>query len=475
MIKFSIADMGERKMKSPFSKKPRGLNIVIVGCGKVGTTLVEKLSQENHDITIIDESPEVVSKVAGTYDVMGVTGNGSSYNVQLEAGVEYADLIIAVTESDELNLLCCTIAKKLSDCAAIARVRKPDYSDELSYLREKLGISLIINPELETAKEMARLLRLPTALDINPFGKGHAELVKFRIPEKSVIADRKIANINKDFNSDILICGVERDGDLVIPDGSYTLRERDAVTFIATPKNTHIFFKQIGVDTHQVRSCMIIGGGKTSYYLARQLTEMNVDVKIIEQNPKRCEELSVLLPKALVIYGDGGDEALLKEEGIDKTGAFIPLTGLDEENILLTLFAQKIANTKVITKINRTTFNDVIDNLDMGSVMYPRYMTSETILAYVRAMQNTIGSNIETLYNIFDNRAEALEFKIEEKSPVVGIPIMELPLKDELLLAALNRNGKIIIPRGNDTIEGGDRVVVVTKHTGFNDITDILR
>lgn len=468
--------MGDiKKMKSPFSKRNRGLNIVIVGCGKVGITLVEKLSQENHDITIIDQDSEVVSKVANTYDVMGVTGSGSSYNVQLEAGVDNADLIIAVTESDELNLLCCTIAKKLNKCTAIARVRKPDYADELNYLREKLGISLIINPELETAKEMARLLRLPMALDINSFVKGQAELVKFRIPDASVLNDRRIANINKDFNSDILICGVERDGELVIPDGSYTLKERDIVTFLATPKHTHIFFKQIGVDTHQVKSCMIIGGGKTSYYLAKQLTEMNTDVKIIEIDQKRCEELSVMLPKALVIYGDGGDEKLLKEEGIDKTGAFIPLTGLDEENILLTLFAQKISDTKVITKINRTTFNDVIDNLDLGSVMYPRYMTSESILGYVRAMQNSIGSNVETLYNLFDNRAEALEFNVEAKSPVVGIPIMELPLKDELLLAALSRNGKVMIPRGSDIIEGGDRVIVVTKHTGFNDVADILR
>lgn len=462
-------------MKNPFEKKTQGLNIIIVGCGKVGTTLVEKLSQGNHDITVIDLNAEVVQKVTGMYDVMGITGNGASYSVQLEAGIENAQLIVAVTESDELNLLCCTIAKKVGNCAAIARVRNPAYSDELSYLRDQLGISLIINPELETAKEMARLLRLPTALDINSFAKGHAELVKIRIPEGSVLHNRKIANINKDFKADVIICGVERDDNLVIPDGSFTLQEMDIISVVATPKNTQSFFKQIGVDTHQVKNCIIIGGGKTSFYLAKELVDTNIDVKIIEMDQKRCEELSVLLPKALVIYGDGADESLLREEGIEKAAAFVPLTGLDEENILLTLFAKRISDTKVITKINRTTFNDVIDNLDMGSVMYPRYMTSETILAYVRAMQNSIeSSTIETLYNIFDNRAEALEFYVEPSSPVVGIKLMDLPLKDELLLACLNRNGKIIIPRGSDVIKGGDRVIIITKHTGFCDIADIL-
>lgn len=457
-----------------FSKKTHGFNIIIVGCGKVGISLVESLSKENHDITVIDVNHEIVQKVAETYDVLGITGNGSSYSVQIEAGIRDADIIIAVTESDELNLLCCTIAKKVGNCAAIARVRNPDYSEELSFLREQLGISLIINPELETAKEMARLLRLPMALEINPFAKGHAEIVKFRIPKGNVLHNKKIAAV-RDYKCDMLICGVSRDGHLVIPDGSFILREMDEVSFLATPVNTQNFFKAIGVDTHHVKDCMIIGGGKTSYYLARQLTSMNIGVKVIERNQNRCDELSVLLPKALIIYGDGADEDLLKEEGIASVESLIPLTGLDEENILLTLFTKKCSDAKVITKINRTTFNDVIDGMDMGSVIYPRKMTSETIMAYVRARQNSIGSNIETLYNIFDNQAEAIEFNVEKDSPVVRIPLMELKLKDNLLLACLNRGGKIIIPRGNDSIMPGDKVVVVTKHTGFRDVRDILQ
>jgi trk system potassium uptake protein TrkA len=462
-------------MKNPFSNKKRGLNIIIVGCGKVGTTLVERLSQENHDITVIDQNAEIVQKVAGTYDVMGVTGNGASFAIQTEAGINKADIIIAVTESDELNLLCCTIAKKVSNCAAIARMRNPDYSDELGFLRSQLGLSMIINPEMDTAVEISRLLRLPTALEINSFAKGQAELVKFKIPVGNVLHNRVIWEVTKEFKGDILFCGIEREGNMAIPDGGFILRENDEVSFLATPINTHAFFKHIGVETHQVKNCMIIGGGKTSYYLAKILTEMNIDVKIMELNANRCEELASLLPKALVINGDGADEELLAEEGIESADSFVPLTGLDEENILLTLFARRFKDIKVITKINRSTFNDVIDGLDMGSIMYPRYMTTEKIIRYVRGMQNSIGSNIEVMYKIFDNRAEALELNVDKDSPVINKPIMELKLKSELLIACIYRKGKIIIPRGSDVIKPNDHIVIVTTHTGFNDVRDILK
>ena len=436
-------------MKNPFSKSVQGLKIIIVGCGKVGTTLVERLSRENNHITVIDQNPDVIQKVTDTYDVMGITGNGGSFSVQDEADIEGTDLFIAVTQSDELNLLCCTIAKKVANCAAIARVRNPDYIDELGYLRGQLGISLIINPEWDTATEIARLLRLPTALEINSFAKGQVELIKFRIPKGNILCDTPVAELIK-FKVDMLVCGIEKDENLIIPDGSYIFQEGDDVSFIATPVNTQSFFKQIGVDTHQVRNCMIIGGGTTSYYLAKQLEDMNIGVKIIEMDEKRCEQLSLLLPKTLIIHGDGSDEGLLVEEGIKSVEAFVPLTGLDEENILLTLFARSCSDTKLVTKINRTTFQDVIDTMDLGSVIYPRYLTTESIIGYVRAMQNSIGSNIETMYHIFDNRAEALEFKVEKDSPVIGIPLMEMPLKGELLIACINRNGKILIPRGSD-------------------------
>ncbi|MBE5953082.1 MAG: Trk system potassium transporter TrkA [Lachnospiraceae bacterium] len=450
------------------------MKIIIVGCGKVGMTLAERLSQEKHDVTVIDIDAEAIQKVTTLYDVMGVTGNGASFSVQDEAGIKKADLIIAVTSSDELNLLCCTIAQKVGECAAIARVRNPDYSEELSYLRKQLGISLIINPELETAKEMSRLLRLPTAISMNSFAKGHVELVKFKLPEDNMLVGKKIMEIGAS-KLGVLICGIESEGQLDIPDGSNVFKAGDLISFIATPLNTHKFFRHIGMKTHHVKDCIIVGGGKTSYYLAKQLSEMNINVKVIERDKKHCETLCTLLPNALVINGDGADESLLLEEGIKEAGSFIPLTGLDEENILLTLFAKKNSKAKVITKINRSTFNDVIDGLDIGSVIYPRYMSTETIIRYVRGMQNSIGSNIETLYHIFENRAEAIEFEITEESQITGKPLMELTLKEDLLVACINRRGRIIIPRGGDTIQPGDTVVIVTTHTGFKDVSDILK
>ncbi|MBQ9936500.1 MAG: Trk system potassium transporter TrkA [Lachnospiraceae bacterium] len=461
-------------MSNPFSKNEKSLKIIIVGCGKVGMTLAERLSQEKHDVTVIDIDAEAIQKVTTLYDVMGVTGNGASFSVQDEAGIKKADLIIAVTSSDELNLLCCTIAQKVGECAAIARVRNPDYSEELSYLRKQLGISLIINPELETAKEMSRLLRLPTAISMNSFAKGHVELVKFKLPEDNMLVGKKIMEIGAS-KLGVLICGIESEGQLDIPDGSNVFKAGDLISFIATPLNTHKFFRHIGMKTHHVKDCIIVGGGKTSYYLAKQLSEMNINVKVIERDKKHCETLCTLLPNALVINGDGADESLLLEEGIKEAGSFIPLTGLDEENILLTLFAKKNSKAKVITKINRSTFNDVIDGLDIGSVIYPRYMSTETIIRYVRGMQNSIGSNIETLYHIFENRAEAIEFEITEESQITGKPLMELTLKEDLLVACINRRGRIIIPRGGDTIQPGDTVVIVTTHTGFKDVSDILR
>jgi trk system potassium uptake protein TrkA len=450
-----------------------GLQIIIVGCGKVGSTLVARLCDEGHDVTVIDKNHFVIQGICETYDVLGIIGNGSSYQVQMEAGIEDADLIIAVTDSDELNLLCCTIAKKVGRCSAIASVRNPDYSEELYYLRDKLGLSMIINPELEAANEIARLLRFPTALSINAFAKGQVEMIKFKLPEGNILAGKALSKLQQ--KDQILICAVERDGRLVIPDGNFILEAGDIVSFISTVKNAHVFFKKIGLKTHRVSNAMIIGGGKTSYYLAKQLIEMGIEVKIIELDMKRCEELSLLLDDAIIICGDGADEKLLTREGLDQTESFIPLTGLDEENILLTLHAKRNPNIKVITKVNRIAFDSVIDSLELGSVVYPKYITAETIIAYVRAKQNSIGSNIETLYHIFDDRAEAIEFKIEKDSPLAGIPLKKLRLKKNLLIASIARQDKVIIPNGDDKIQIGDKVVVVTMQAGFRDISDILQ
>lgn len=452
-----------------------GLNIIIVGCGKVGMTLIEQLSKEGHDITIIDKNAAKVQEMSNLYDIMGLVGNGASYSVQMEAGIENADLIIAVTASDELNLLCCTVAKQVGDCAAIARVRTPDYSKEAGYLREKLGLTMIINPELEASLETARILYLPTALEVNSFAHGQAEIVKFKIPDGNLLDGMTIATLGKSITNEILICAIEREGEVYIPGGNFQMAKDDIVSFVAPRRHIRSFLKKIGFKTKQVKDAMIVGGGKASYYLAKQLIAMGIDVKIIEQNKERCEELSILLPEAIIINGDGTDEEVLREEGIEYAQAFIPLTGIDEENIMLTLHAKQVSNAKLITKINRSTFKNVISKLDLGSVIYPRYITSEAIIAYVRAKKNSTNSNIETLYHMFDNRAEAIEFRVDEPSSVTGIPLKDLMLKNDLLVSFIYRNGKVQIPSGLDTIEVGDSVMIVTTHTGLDNIQDIIR
>ena len=452
-----------------------GLNIIIVGCGKVGMTLIEQLSKEGHDITIIDKNAAKVQEMSNLYDIMGLVGNGASYSVQMEAGIENADLIIAVTASDELNLLCCTVAKQVGDCAAIARVRTPDYSKEAGYLREKLGLTMIINPELEASLETARILYLPTALEVNSFAHGQAEIVKFKIPDGNLLDGMTIATLGKSITNEILICAIEREGEVYIPGGNFQMAKDDIVSFVAPRRHIRSFLKKIGFKTKQVKDAMIVGGGKASYYLAKQLIAMGIDVKIIEQNKERCEELSILLPEAIIINGDGTDEEVLREEGIEYAQAFIPLTDIDEENIMLTLHAKQVSNAKLITKINRSTFKNVISKLDLGSVIYPRYITSEAIIAYVRAKKNSTNSNIETLYHMFDNRAEAIEFRVDEPSSVTGIPLKDLMLKNDLLVSLNYRNGKVQIPSGLDTIEVGDTVMIVTTHTGLDNIQDIIR
>lgn len=457
------------------SKKENGLKIIIVGCGKVGANLVDQLSKEGHDITVIDKKAEKIQDITNTYDVMGLVGNGASYSTQMEAGIEETDLIIAVTDSDELNLLCCTVAKRVGKCAAIARVRTPDYSEETGYLREQLGLALIINPELEAAREVARILYLPTALEVNSFAHGQAELVKFKVPEGNLLNGLSLAYLGKNITNDILICAVERNGEVYMPNGDFVLQSGDVVSFVSERHIARDFLKQIGLATRQVKDTMIIGASKAAYYLAKELLNMGISVKIIEKEKENCESLSVKLPKAIIINGDGTDPDILKEEGIETVQSFIPLTGIDEENIMLTLYARQVSKAKVVTKINRVNYKQVINNLDLGSLVYPKYITSEAIIAYVRAKKNSMGSNIETLYHMFDSRVEAIEFIVEENSKVSGVPIKDLKLKKDVLISFINHNGHIIIPTGNDEIEDGDTVMIVTKNTGFTGIDDIVR
>ncbi len=451
------------------------MQIIIVGCGNVGTTLTEQLSKEGHNITVVDTNAAKVENVANRYDVMGIVGNGASFLIQKEAGIDAADLMIAVTTSDELNLLCCLIAKKAGGCHTIARVRNPIYNKEIAFIKEELGLSMVINPEQAAANEIARLLKFPSAIKVDTFAKGKVELLKCKLCENSILAGRPLTDISAKLHCDVLICTVERGEKVFIPSGNFELQAKDVISVVASPKKANEFFKKIGMTTNRIKNCMVIGGGETTYYLAQQLLPMGIEVKIVEQNKARCNELSELLPQAMIICGDGTERSLLHEEGIEKTQAFVSWTNFDEENIMLTLFAKSISKAKNVTKVHRIEYDEIIENLDLGSVLYPKNITAEYIIQYVRAMQNSIGSNIETLYQLIENKVEALEFRVHDQSELIGIPLKELRLKDDLLLACINRRGKIITPGGQDTIEIGDTVIVVTTNRGFHDLKDILK
>ena len=450
------------------------MQIIIVGCGNVGVTLTAHLSSDGHDITVIDSNGKKVQQVASKYDVKGVVGNGASYLTLMEAGIEKADLMIAVTGLDEQNLLSCLFARKAGICHTIARVRNPEYIKEIDYIKEELGLSMTINPEYAAATEIARLLRFPSAIEIDTFAKGKIELLKFKMGSDSKICGLQLKKINSVIKCDVLVCAVERGSEVIIPDGNFVLEAGDVVSIVASPANAARFFKQIGIETNQVKDAVLVGGGAVSYYLAKQLCDMGISVVILEKDQHRCEELSELLPKARIINGDEIDRDLLLEMGLRETEAFAALTGIDEENIMLSLFAKRHSRAKIITKVNRISFDEIVDNMELGSVIYPKFITSEYIIQYVRAMQNSIGSNVETMYKLIGDRVEALEFSIREDSPVVGIPLQALNLKPNLLICSINHKGKVITPRGQDMMQVGDTVVVVTTNVGLKDVKDIL-
>ena len=453
-----------------------GFRIIVVGAGKVGKTITKRLTDEGHNLIVIDKSEAKLSELSDQCDCMPIAGSGASHTTLQEAGITDADLMIAVTDSDELNLLCCTIAKQFNpDISTIARVRNPDYGNEIPYLMNRLAIDRIINPEYEAAVEAARLLFLPAAISINSFAHGSAEIVKIMIPEGSIIDDKSIAYLGKNITNDLVIVGVERDGELTIPNGDFVLKSGDVISFVSSRKVCLQFLKKIGFNTKSVHNTMIIGGGKSAYYLADQLIKSGINVRIIEKSKARCEELSLLLPKALIINGDGTESEVLAEVGITTTDALVALTGIDEENIMLTLHAKQVSKAKVVTKINRITFTKVINNLNLGSVIYPKYITAETIISYVRAKQASIGSNVETVYQFQEGQAEAVEFKVKDTPSINGIPLKDLKLREGVIVSFIIHDGQLIIPTGTDCISEGDNVMIVTSHIGFTELTDILR
>ncbi|MBR5468662.1 MAG: Trk system potassium transporter TrkA [Firmicutes bacterium] len=451
------------------------MKIVIVGCGNVGRTLTEQLSREGYDITIIDEQEQLVKTVSNSCDVMGVVGNGASLEIQQEAGVDKADMLIAVTRSDERNLLCCLIAKKAGAKHTIARVSNPVYSREVEFIREELGLSMVINPQRAAAREIERLLKFPSALKIDEFSKSRVDLINYSVNEGSPLCNMKLKDMPSQIGRGVLIPVVERDDDVIIPGGDFEIKPKDVISIIGSSAKTVEFFRKLKEPTSIVKDVMIVGGSKTCYYLAQNLIEMGVSVKIIERDKDTCDKLSEMLPQALIIHGDATDRELLMEEGISQVQAFISLTNIDEENVMLTLFAKSVSKAKLITKVHRVTYDKIIDNLEIGSVVYPKNISAEIIIKYVRAMDNSDENNIESLYRLNENRVEAIEFTVPKGSPVAGKQLLELSIKPNIIIACITHNGNVVIPNGQSVIQEGDSVILVTTNKGLSDIKDILR
>ena len=453
------------------------MNIILVGLGKTGQKITQMLCEEKeHNITVVDLRRTVVNEIVNNYDVMGVVGDCINAEILEEAGVRQADILIAATGSDEMNFTTCLLAKKMGDCQTIARVRKPQYTKTINLFKDDIGLALVINSDIAAAREIARILKFPTAIQIDTFAKGRIEILKFKVNEDSVLCGMKLSEMSAKLNCDILVCGVEREEEVYIPDGNFSFEQGDLVSIVSTYSNCSSFFKKIGIKSSRVKNSIIVGGGVTGYYLAEMLLQAGIDVKIIEQKTERCEELSCLLPKATVINGDGTDNALLLEEGIETADSVIALTNIDEENIILSLFARSKTQGKLITKINRAAYDEIIRKLDLDTIVHPKTIVAEDVLRFVRAKNNSITSNnIETMHYILGGKAEALEFNIRENSTVVDRPLCELNIKKNNLIACINRNGKIIIPKGQDAIQIGDRVIVVTTLGGLKDINDILK
>lgn len=451
------------------------MNVVIIGDGKIGSNLSALLVQEGHDVTVVDNNSEALKKSLNSQDVMCIEGNGATAGVQIEAGIKKAGLLIATTHYDELNMLCCMIAKKLGAKKTISRVRNPEYYSQIDLIREDMGLSMVINPELTTANEISRVLIFPTAAKVEIFEKGKVELVEHILSEDSPLNGLSLAEIYKRLKIKFLICAVQRDSGIFIPSGDFILHSGDRINIAASHSDIEKFFRQNGALKNRVKTVLIVGGGRVGYYLAQQLISVGMRVKIIEKSYDRCTVLCDLLPKATIINGDGTDQDLLQEEGVSDVDAFVALSGIDEENIIMSLYAKNNSEAKVVTKVNRDTYIDMAGMLGLDSVVSPKHLTTSNILSYVRSLSNTAESSIESLYHIIGNRVEAIEFSVNEKIPdLTGIPLREIHLKKNILICAIIRKRQVIIPNGNDTIELGDSVVIVTMEHRFTDLKDIL-
>lgn len=452
------------------------MDIIIVGCGKIGGAILSDLVQEGHDLVVIDNDPEVVEEISNIYDVMTVCGNGTDRSTLLEANVGKAEMLIAATPSDELNMLCCYIGRKMGAKNTIARIRNPEYNAEnLGFLKQHLDLSMAINPEMLAAREMFNILKLPSAVKIETFSVRNFEIVELILREDSALTGVKLMELRNKFKAKFLICAVRRGDKVHIPDGNFVLLPGDKIGLTAEPTEIQKLLRAAGVDKKSAKNIMILGGGRIAFYLAKMLTGSGNGVKIIEIDEKKCEELSEQLPHAVIINGDGAQQELLMEEGLDSVDAFVTLTGMDEENILMSIFATTHKVPTVITKVNRLELAELAVKLGVDCIISPKESMSDVLVQYARALENSRGSNVETLYSIMDDGAEVLEFNVRDDFKYTNIPIKDLTLRSGILIAGIIRDRKPIIPSGVDVIREGDKVIILTENQRLNDLGDIIR
>ncbi|MCR5105365.1 MAG: Trk system potassium transporter TrkA [Eubacterium sp.] len=452
------------------------MNIIIAGCGKVGQNLAELLASSRHEVTVMDKDYDALSTVTSTVDVMGYQGECNRISNLKDAGIENANLLIAVTNDDETNMLTCLMAKKVGECKTIARIRSPKYTDEIEYLRDEMGLSMSINPEMVAADEIVRLIQIPSALEVDTFAKGKISLIGIEIPENSVLDNLTIKEMSYKVGTSFLICVVEHDKEVIIPNGDTKLHAGDKISVRLSMEEVNAFLNKIGIKAKKIKNVLIAGGGTISYYLAKKLLALRINVKIIEKDRERCEELAELLPKAMIISGDATEKRLLLQESVEDMDAVCCLMHQDEANILLSLYLGKINNKiKTITRIHRNSYEDLVSELPIGRIISTKSITADYIARYVRSMQNSMGSEVEALYQIMDNRVEALELIVGEDFEYAGRELKDISMIDNTLVCSINRRGKIIRPGGSDTLELGDSVVVVTTHKGLTSIQGIVK
>lgn len=452
------------------------MNIIVVGIGKVGYTVAEQLAAERHDVTIIDTEEDVINDTLQEIDVIGVIGNGAVSKTLINAGIDDCDLLIALTGSDELNILTCLLAKKLGAKSTIARVRNLEYSNDLKIIKDSLGLTMAVNPEKEAAAEIQRILKFPTARNVTFFGRDQVDILSFVANKSCMLTNKALKDSFSRLKTPALACAVERGEDVFIPAGDFVVQENDTLAVLTPTKTAPEFFKQIGFKTHDIRNIMIIGGGKIAMYLADSLSHINVNTTIVEKDLEIAKNLSEMFPSINVVHGDGTNRSLLLEEGLLEADAFICLTGIDEENIVLSLFAKNASpKIKTITKVNHTLFREVIKTLDIDSVVYPKFTTANIILRNVRATQNANErSEVTQLTRIINNKVEAIEFTVAHDSPLIGKTLNDLNIRKNILLGSITRGKNVIIPKGSDSLQAGDTVVVVTTTERLSALDDIL-